>query len=298
MAHEHKHIHSNITLNNAFIIGILLNSVFVIIEVITGLYTHSLSLLADAGHNLGDVAGLLLALLASKLALKKANHRYSFGYQQSTVLAAFINACILFISLGAVTYEAILRLAHPQPVEGKIVAIVAGIGILINSLTALMFLKDKDTDLNSKGVYLHMVADAIISLGVVIAGIIIIFTGWYWLDSAVSLILVIVIVFGTWGLFKESLRLTLNGVPKEIDMNSVKQFLLNFDGVTNVHDLHIWAISTTETALTAHLIIPGAEDHDLMYQTIKDGLQLKFKIAHSTIQIECNKEHFDCQQDC
>ena len=296
---NHNHSHqapSNIT--KAFVVGIILNSTFVLVEAITGLYTHSLSLLADAGHNLSDVAGLALALFASKLALKKNNEQYSFGYRQSTVLAAFLNACILLVSLGAVAYEAIMRITQPHFIEGGIVAIVAGIGIVINSVTALMFLKDKDKDINTKGAYLHMASDALISLGVVIAGIVMIYTKWYWLDSVVSLVLVIVVIFGTWGLLKESLRLTLNGVPNDIDINEVKKYLLGLKGVTDVHDLHIWAISTSETALTVHLIIPENLDNDLIYESIKEELHHKYNISHSTIQIERNKGEFHCDQKC
>jgi cobalt-zinc-cadmium efflux system protein len=299
MTHDH-HSHSVSTTNitKAYIVGIILNSTFVIVEAIAGLYTHSLSLLADAGHNLGDVAGLALALLATKLALRKTNEQYSFGYRQSTVLAAFINACILLISLGAVAYEAIMRISQPHPIEGGTVAIIAGIGIVINSVTALMFLKDKDNDLNSKGAYMHMASDALISLGVVIAGIVILYTGWFWLDSIVSLILVIVVVFGTWGLLKESLKLTLNGVPRDVNLFEVKKYLSGLKGVTNVHDLHIWAISTTETSLTAHLIISENVENDLLYENIKEELHHKFNITHSTIQIERNKGQFHCEQKC
>jgi cobalt-zinc-cadmium efflux system protein len=301
MEHNHEHHHSHAAPKNitkAFVVGIILNSAFVLIEAIAGLYTHSLSLLADAGHNLSDVAGLALALFASKLALRKTNEKYSFGYRQSTVLAAFINACILLISLGAVAYEAIIRITTPHPIEGGIVAAIAGIGIVINSVTALMFLKDKEKDINTKGAYLHMASDALISLGVVIAGIVIIYTQWYWLDSVVSLALVIVVIFGTWGLLKESLRLTLNGVPKDIDVNEVKKYLSSLKGVTDVHDLHIWAISTTETALTVHLTIPENSENNILYNNIKEELHHQYNISHLTIQIENGKEQFLCEQRC
>lgn len=301
MAHDHEHNHSHSFPSNttkAFIVGIILNSAFVIIEAIAGLFTDSLSLLADAGHNLSDVAGLALALFASKLALKKNNEQYSFGYRQSTVLAAFMNACILLVSLGAVTYEAIMRITEPHSIEGGTVAVIAGIGIVINSVTAIMFMKDKEKDINTKGAYLHMASDALISLGVVIAGVVIIYTKWYWLDSIVSLVLVVAVIFGTWGLLKESLRLTLNGVPKDIDMNEVKKYLLGLKGVTDVHDLHIWAISTSETALMVHLIIPEIVENDLIYESIKEELHHKFNISHSTIQIERNKNKFHCEQKC
>lgn len=301
MAHTHEHNHSHDVPKNitkAFIVGIILNSAFVLIEAIAGLYTHSLSLLADAGHNLSDVASLALALLANKLAMKKANDQFSFGYRQSTVLVALVNGGILLFALGAVAYEAILRITEPHSIEGGLVAIIAGIGIVVNSVTALMFFKGKEKDINVKGAYLHMASDALISLGVVIAGIIIIYTKWYWLDSVVSLILVIVILVGTWGLLMESLRLTLNGVPKDIDLNEIRNYFLNIKGVTDVHDLHVWAISTTETALTVHLIIPENNDNDVIYENIKEELHHKYHISHSTIQVERNKGQFHCEQKC
>ncbi|MBA2610746.1 MAG: cation transporter [Bacteroidetes bacterium] len=301
MIHNHDHHHSHAAPTNnttAFVVGIILNSAFVFIEAIAGLYTHSMSLLADAGHNLSDVAGLALALFATKLVSKKTSNQFSFGYRQSTVLAAFLNACILLVSLGAVAYEAIMRITEPHPIEGGIVAVVAGIGIIVNSVTALMFMKDSERDINTKGAYLHMASDALISLGVVIAGMVIIYTKWYWLDSVVSLVLVAVVIFGTWSLMKESLRLTLNGVPKDIDINEVKKYFLGLNGVTDVHDLHIWAISTTETALTVHLIIPELSENDLIYESIKEELHHKFNISHSTIQIERNKGQFHCEQKC
>lgn len=300
MEHSHEH-HSHAVPKNitkAFVVGLILNTAFVVIETIAGLYTHSLSLLADAGHNLSDVASLALVLFANKLAMKQANDQYSFGYRQSTVLVALINGGILLFALGAVAYEAIIRISHPHPIEGGVVAIIAGIGIVINSFSALMFFKGKEKDLNVKGAYLHTASDAVISLGVVIAGIVIIYTGWFWLDSIVSLLLVIVVVIGTWGLLKDSLRLTLNGVPKDIDMKEVKNYFLNLPGVTEVHDLHIWAISTTETALTIHLVIPNDIQDDVIYENIKENLHHKFNIAHSTIQIEKNKGQFHCEQKC
>ena len=300
MAHDHEHHHhshdlpKNIT--KAFVIGILLNAIFVIIEAITGFFTHSLSLLTDAGHNLSDVASLALALLANRLALKKPNEQFSFGYRQSTVLVAFINAGILLLALGAIAYEAIIRINRPHEVEGGTVAIVAGIGIIINSVTALMFLKGKDKDLNVKGAYIHMASDALISLGVVISGIIIIYTHWFWLDSVVSLIIVILITWGTWNLLKESLRLTLNGVPKDIEMKKIRNYFLSLAGVMNVHDLHIWAISTTETALTAHLVVSDDSKKELLYANIREELHHTYNISNSTIQIETDSETFHCTQ--
>ena len=296
---DHNHPHAvprHIT--KAFLVGLILNIAFVVIEAIAGLYTHSLSLLADAGHNLSDVASLALVLFANKIAMKQANDKYSFGYKQSTVLVALVNGGILLFALGAVAYEAVIRISNPQTIEGGVVAAIAGVGIVINSISAFLFFRDKEKDLNVKGAYLHMASDAVISLGVVIAGIVIIYTGWFWLDSIVSLILVIVVVIGTWGLLKESLRLTLNGVPTDIDMGEVKNYFLSLRGVSEVHDLHIWAISTTETALTIHLVIPNDILDDVIYKNIRENLHHKFNIAHSTIQIEKNNGQFHCEQKC
>jgi len=295
--HNHPHVVPR-HITKAFLVGLILNIAFVVIEAIAGLYTHSLSLLADVGHNLSDVASLALVLFANKIAIKQANDKYSFGYKQSTVLVALVNGGILLFALGAVAYEAVIRISNPQSIEGGVVAAIAGVGIVINSISAFLFFRDKEKDLNVKGAYLHMASDAVISLGVVIAGIVIIYTGWFWLDSIVSLILVIVVVIGTWGLLKESLRLTLNGVPTDIDMGEVKNYFLSLRGVSEVHDLHIWAISTTETALTIHLVIPNDILDDVIYKNIRENLHHKFNIAHSTIQIEKNNGQFHCEQKC
>lgn len=299
MEHHHDHTHSNSVPSNAtkaFVIGIILNSVFVVVEAAAGLFTHSLSLLADAGHNLSDVGSLALALFANKLAMKKANEKFSFGYRQSTVLVAFLNGCILLIAMGAIAYEAIINISKPHTIEGGFVAVIAGIGIVVNGATAFLFMKDKEKDLNVKGAYLHMASDALVSLGVVIAGVIILFTSWFWLDSVISLIIVVVILLSSWGLLKDSLRLTLNGVPEHIKLADVQDYFSELPGVTNVHDLHVWAISTTETALTVHLVMPDATQNDAIYAMVKETLHHRFQIAHSTIQIETNSETFSCGQ--
>ena len=218
-SHNHNHAPKLEHLNTAFIVGIILNSAFVIIEVIAGLATHSLSLLTDAGHNLSDVAGLALALLAFKLTEVNATDNYTYGYKRSTIIVSFFNALILFAAVGIIGYEAIQRFMHPEKIAGGTVAWVAFIGIVINAVTAWLFVKDKDKDLNIKGAYLHMAVDAIVSLGVVISGIIIYFTHLYWIDSAVSLIIAVVILKGTWSLLKDSLRLEMAGVPKEMDLD-------------------------------------------------------------------------------
>lgn len=301
MGHDHHHSHVHVVpgrVTNALIAGIVLNMLFVLTEATAGLYTHSLSLLTDAGHNLSDVASLALALLANKLATKKANEQFSFGYRQSTVLVSLVNAGILLFALGAIAYEAVLRINAPHVVEGGLVAIIAGVGIVINAFTALLFFRDKEKDINMKGAYLHMASDALVSLGVVLAGILMIYTRWFWLDTAVSLIIVVVIVAGTWGLLKESLRLTLNGVPKDINLKEVKLYLQSIQGVTNVHDLHVWAISTTEVALTVHLVMPAHQQQAFSYHTVSHELHHRFQVTHTTIQVENSEEDVFCEQKC
>jgi len=296
--HHHDHTPKIDNLNAAFIIGIILNSAFVIIEVIMGFITHSLSLLTDAGHNLSDVAGLALALLAFKLTKVSSNKQYTYGYKRSTIIVSFFNAVILFASVGVIAYEAIIRFMQPAEVQGGTMAWVALIGIAINGITAWLFVKGKDGDLNVKGAYLHMAMDAIVSFGVVISGLIIYFTKLYWIDSVVSLIIAIVILKGTWSLLKDSLRLEMDGVPKEMDLEKIKAELLKGKGVVDVHHMHVWALSTTENALTAHLVI--APESLPLFDDIKHDLRHKLQhmdINHSTFEPEFADE--DCKhQDC
>lgn len=302
-SHGHGHHHHDHTpkldhLNNAFIVGIILNSIFVVVEVVAGLITHSLSLLTDAGHNLGDVAGLALALLAFKLTKVNANSQYTYGYKRSTIIVSFFNALILFVSVGFIGYEAITRFITPEKVDGGTMAWVSFIGIGINAFTAWLFVKDKDTDLNVKGAYMHMAMDAIVSFGVVISGIIIYFTNFYWIDSVVSLIIAIVILKGTWSLLKDSLRLEMDGVPKEMDLDKIKASLLKAKGVIDVHHMHVWALSTTENALTAHIVIDP--EFVSSFDNIKHDLRHRLEhldIIHSTFEPEFSEE--ECkQQDC
>jgi cobalt-zinc-cadmium efflux system protein len=301
-SHHHHHHHDHTPkldhLNTAFIIGIILNSAFVVVEVIAGLATHSLSLLTDAGHNLSDVAGLALALLAFKLTKVNASSKYTYGYKRSTIIVSFFNALVLFVAVGFIGYEAIVRFMNPEVIEGGTMAWVALIGIGINAVTAWLFVKDKDTDLNVKGAYLHMAVDAIVSFGVVISGVIIYFTHLYWIDSAVSLIIAIVILRGTWSLLKDSLRLEMDGVPKEMDLEKIKAELLKGKGVVDVHHMHVWALSTTENALTAHLVIDP--EYVTTFNTIKHDLRHRLEhmdISHSTFEPEFSEE--DCKhQDC
>ena len=302
-SHDHSgHIHDHAPkldhLNTAFIVGIILNSAFVVIEVIFGLISGSLSLLTDAGHNLSDVASLALALLAFKLAKAAANKNYTYGYKRSTIIVSFFNAVILVVAVGFIVYEAVMRFIHPEPIAGGVVAWVAGAGILINGFTAWLFMKDKETDLNVKGAYLHMAVDAVVSLGVVISGIIIYFTGLAWIDSAVSIIIGIVILTGTWNLLKDSLRLEMDGVPKDIDVKKIKAELMKAKGVVDIHHMHVWALSTTENALTAHLVV-APEDMGI-FDEIKHDLRHRLEhlsISHSTFEPEFSNEkcaHPDC----
>lgn len=296
--HHHDHAPKLDHLNTAFIIGIVLNSAFVVLEVIAGLWSHSLSLLTDAGHNLSDVAGLALALLAFKLTKVSANREYTYGYKRSTIIVSFFNALVLFIAVGFIGYEAVMRFIHPETIAGGTMAWVAFAGIGVNAVTAWLFVKDKDTDLNIKGAYLHMAVDAIVSFGVVISGLIIYFTHIYWIDSVVSLIVAIVILKGTWSLLSDSLRLEMDGVPKEMNVDKIKQELMKAKGVVDVHHIHIWALSTTENALTAHLVID--QNDTLSFDSIKHDLRHRLEhlsISHSTFEPEFANEKC-VQVDC
>jgi len=298
-SHHHHHHHDHAPkldhLNAAFIWGIILNSAFVVIEVVAGVITHSLSLLTDAGHNLSDVASLALALLAFKLTKVGSTSKYTYGYKRSTIIVSFFNAVILFVAVGFIIYEAIMRFMNPEIVSGGTMAWVAFIGIAVNAFTAWLFVKDKDTDLNVKGAYLHMAVDAIVSFGVVVSGLIIYFTKLYWIDSVVSLIIGIVILRGTWSLLIDSLRLEMDGVPKEMDLKKIKTELMKCQGVIDVHHMHVWALSTTENALTAHLVIKP----ELLptFNTMKKDLRHRLQhmdINHATFEPEIEDE--DCKE--
>lgn len=267
------------------------------IEIIAGFISNSLALLTDAGHNFGDVAGLIMVVVAEKLSKRKPNSKYTYGYGKTTVLVALANASLLLIGVGAIAWEAISRIHAPHTVEGKLISMVAFAGILVNGATALLFLRDKDSDLNIKGAYLHMASDAIVSLGVVISGILIIYTGYEWVDTAMSLVICILIVWSTYGLLKDSLRLSLDGVPDEINSEKIRQFLLNLHEVSDIHDLHIWALSTKENALTAHLVIKEKVSDQFLLNVRKE-LTHHFHISHTTIQLEAYDSTFICEQKC
>jgi cobalt-zinc-cadmium efflux system protein len=292
--HDHQHHHSPKNYNKAFFWGISLNLIFVIIETVYGFLSHSLALMADAGHNLSDVAALIIAWGAFWLSQKNPTSRFTFGLRKSSILSALFNSLFLLVAVGIILWEAFYRLLSPNIIETKSVMIVAGIGIVINSLTAFLFFKDKDTDLNIRGAYLHMATDALVSLGVVISAFVVSLTSWQWPDPIMSIIISFVIIFGTWKMFASSLRLTMDAVPDHIDPMAVKNYLSNLPGVLETHDLHIWAMSSTETALTAHLTLESMNMKNSLLQEIANHLKVHFNIHHPTIQIELYDEHFEC----
>jgi cobalt-zinc-cadmium efflux system protein len=292
--HHHHHDHGPKNYNKAFIIGISLNFIFVLIEATYGYFSESLALIADAGHNLSDVAGLLMAWGAFWLAGKKPTQRFTFGLRKSSILAALFNAVFLLLAVGIILWEAVHRLMRPNVIETKTVLIVAAIGIVVNTLTALLFFKDKNDDINLRGAYLHMAADALISLGVVISAVIISYTGKYWIDPFVSIIIALVIIYGTWDLLKNSVRLSMDAVPEGIDPGAVKDYLAKIEHVCDVHDLHIWAMSTTENALTVHLTMTKMSFDNTKLLQVTKILEKKFKIHHPTIQVELFDENFEC----
>lgn len=294
MSHEHSHQHSHTinaeSLNKAFIIGIVLNLAFVVIEFAAGFWFDSLALLSDAGHNLSDVVSLVLALLAFRLAKVKANERYTYGYKKSTILVSLLNAAILLVAVGAIVIESIHKLSNPAVVPGGAIAWVAGVGVLINAFTAFLFMKDKEKDLNVKGAYLHMAADALVSVGVLVAGIVISRTDWYIIDPIIGLIVAVVILISTWNLLHDSLRLTLDGVPTSIDSQKVVEAIRALPGVDDVHHIHIWAISTTKNALTAHIVLKQPEGMQEVKHLIRHRLE-DFGIGHATLEFEVPGEH-------
>jgi cobalt-zinc-cadmium efflux system protein len=296
--HAHPHLHAPANFGRAFAVGIALNTLFVVVEVVYGLVAHSLALVADAGHNLSDVLGLLLAWGATVLARRAATPRFTYGLKRSSVLAALANAVFLLVSVGAIAWEAVQRLRAPAAVNAPTIIGVSLVGIVINSLTALMFLSGRKGDLNIRGAFLHMAADAAISAGVVVAGIVIVFTGWSWLDPVVSLILVAIIVAGTWNLLRESLELSLDAVPENIDLAAVRQYLCSLPAVADVHHLHIWGLSTTETALTVHLILTAGAPGDDTLRQINHDLRERYGIGHATIQFESERESECVGEDC
>jgi cobalt-zinc-cadmium efflux system protein len=283
--HDHDHHHAA-NYDRAFAVGVALNVLFVLVEAWYGWQADSLALLSDAGHNLSDVLGLLIAWGGFYLARLRPSQRHTYGLGRATMMAAMFNALLLLIVTGGIVLEAIDRFADPVPIQGNTVMLVAAIGVVINGITAWLFMSGHKHDLNLRGAFLHMAADALVSLGVVASAGLFILTGWNWLDPAISLVIALVILIGTWDLLRHALSLSLDGVPASIELGSVKRYLSELEGVTAVHDLHVWAMSTSEIALTVHLVMPGGHPGDEFLCDLARELHHEFAIAHTTIQVE------------
>jgi cobalt-zinc-cadmium efflux system protein len=298
MEHNHSHEAPKLTgINNAFIIGIVLNLSYVIVQIVVGLRINSLSLLSDAGHNFLDVAGLALALIAYKLSKSKSTSNYTYGYRKASILISLLNAVILLVSIGAIGYEAIFRFQNPEPIPGKVIAIISAIGILINGASALLFFREKEKDINIKAAFLHLASDALVSLGLLLGGIIIYFTNLYWIDPLLSIIICVIIIASTWSLLNDSLRLSLDGVPDGIKLDKIKEVVLKIPDVLDFHHIHVWAISTAENALTAHLVVSESLSHA---QISKIKHKIKHELEHLNIQhVTLETEISICEQkDC
>ena len=289
--HEHNHSHGlDFEHGNrkAFVIGICLNLAFVLVEIVAGLIYNSMALLTDAGHNASDVASLVLSLVAFWMAKKKSSADYTYGYKKTTVVAALANAVMLLIAIGILGFESVTRLIKPEPVKGDSIAWIAGLGILINGISALLFYRNRNRDLNAKSAYLHLLSDALVSIGVVIAGIVMIYTGWYWLDPAIGLVIMIVILVSTWGLLRDSFKMTIDAVPSGIELEQIKNIILQVAHVKHVGHVHVWPLSTTENALTAHVVLDEQLNFDEkldVVEQIKHDLN-HHHIHHSTIEID------------
>ena len=292
-AHGLGHVHAPANFGKAFAIGVAINAAFVVLEVVYGIIGHSVALLADAGHNLSDALGLGVAWAAVILARRRPTSRFTYGLGGTSILAALFNAVFLLVVTGGLTWEAIQRFHAPQEVAGKTVMIVAACGIVLNGVCAWLFASGRKGDLNIKGAFMHMAADALVSLGVVAAGLVILLTGWQWLDPLVSLVINAVIVWGTWSLLTGSLTMALNAVPPNVDLVEVRKFLLGLRGVSGVHDLHVWCLSTTEIALTCHLVTPNGHPGDDMLIQVAQELNEHFGISHATLQPELQEPSAD-----
>ena len=298
MAHNHNHGHSHTPKNfgRAFAIGIGLNTLYVVLEVVIGLRISSLGLIADAGHNASDVLSLIIAWVGASLARRSPSARYTYGLKRSPIIASLFNALLLFGAMSVVTWEAIQRLQDPAPLPGVTIIWVTLIGLVVNFGTAFLFVRGR-SDLNIRGAFLHMMADGLVTLGVLLAGVALIFTDAYWLDPAISLVIVAVVLWGTWGLFADAMRLSLDAVPEGIKPEEVHDYLKGLPSVTEVHDLHIWAMSTTETALTAHLVLEDASAAgNQLLRRANDGLHDNFEIVHTTLQLEYGEPADPCGQ--
>jgi len=295
MSHDHHHNIPNH--NRDFALGVLLNIGFVIVEVGYGFLANSMALIADAGHNLSDVASLLLAWGGSALANKSATAKRTYGLRKITVLASLLSAVLLLLALGVITFEALDRIRNPQPIEGLTIIVVAGMGVFINLFTALLFFKGQKQDLNIRGAFLHMAADAAVSLGVVVSGVIILFKNWIWIDPVISLVIVAVVLVSTWGLLRDSFNYAIDGVPNNIDTDKIRVYFLSFDCVERLHDLHVWPLSTSENAITVHLVVNTTSvDNDFLLK-LKTELSEHFGLTHSTIQVESDGQSDICHLD-
>ena len=299
-AHGHGHHHHHAPTaghGRAFAIAVALNVAIVVVQAIYGVLANSTALLADAGHNLSDVLGLLLAWGATWLATRRPSARYTFGLGGSSILASLLNAGLLLFACGVIVAEAVGRLFHPAPVAGLDVFIVAVVGMVVNGFSAWLFMRGSEGDLNIRGAFLHMLADAAVSAAVAVSGLVILFSGWTWLDPVMSIIVVAVIVYGTWGLLRDSISLALNGVPPGVDVQKIREYLAAQPGVTDVHDLHVWALSTTGNALSAHLVIPAGHPGDRMIDGIVGTLRAEFDMHHATLQVDMGTTQHRCSLD-
>lgn len=297
MSQSHNHNHTHHQHGKAFAIGIGLNLIFVAVEVFYGFAANSSALMADAGHNATDVLSLVFAWTAAWLAARKPKGRYTYGLRRTTILVSILNALLLFGAMFMIGWDAFDKFIHPQPVGGTQVMVVAGIGVIINTITALLFMKGQKEDLNIRGAFLHMAADAAVSVGVVVAGLLIFFTDKQWIDPLISLLIILIIFYSAWRLFIDSINLALDAVPKNIDVEEIFSFLMSHEGVSDVHDLHIWAISTTQVALTAHLIMPQGGNDDFL-SSLQHDLEHQFSIGHTTFQIELSAIDNHCATHC
>ena len=291
MEHSH-HLEKEVQVNKAFVAGIVLNLAYVVVQIIAGLNINSMSLLSDAGHNFLDVSGLVLSMLALRLTKSKATKNYTYGYKKSSILISLFNTILLLISIGAIGYESVIRFQHPEQLSGKIVAAIAIIGILINGTSAFLFFREKDKDINIRSAFLHLFSDTLVSMGLVVGGILIYYTHFYWIDSLLSILICLIIVWSTWNLLRNSLHLSMDGVPTDVDMEKIIAAVQGVEGVESVHHLHVWAISTQENALTGHLVVSStcsSKEINSTRQAVKRRL-LTLKINHSTLEIESGEQ--------
>ena len=301
VGHHHHHHHEITNLNKAFVVGIILNTAFVTAEVVVGWSSSSLALLSDAGHNATDVFSLLLSMFAFKASKAKATNKYTYGFKRATILNSLINAILLLFVTGAIVWEGVVRLKNPVHIPGVLVSVVAFMGIFVNGISAFYFFKDKEKDINVKGAYLHLLSDTLVSFGVVLTGVVIYFTQWFWIDTVVSFVIAIMILTSTWQLLTDSIRLALDGVPRNVDIKRVQEAILEYDEVCSIHHIHIWALSSSENALTAHVVVQNSDItvFEKAKHSIKHTLE-HLNVHHSTFELEsiaCSQEWCDEEED-